>query len=96
MPQVDVQELTADERAEVEHELEVMRLAEGALLAVEPVSPEASIRRMETLGRLRLEIDRVAGLLSRPGASVTCPTCHGTGGGQYNDCPTCDGNGVIA
>lgn len=25
-----------------------------------------------------------------------CPTCRGTGGGQFNDCPTCDGNGVIA
>lgn len=24
-----------------------------------------------------------------------CPTCHGTGGGQYNDCPTCGGNGVV-
>lgn len=25
----------------------------------------------------------------------TCPTCKGTGGGEYNDCPTCGGNGVV-
>ncbi len=24
-----------------------------------------------------------------------CPTCHGTGGGVWNDCPTCGGNGVV-
>lgn len=27
---------------------------------------------------------------------TVCPTCRGTGGGQYNDCPTCDGNGAVA
>ncbi len=28
-------------------------------------------------------------------AQSACPTCRGTGGGQYNDCPTCDGNGIV-
>lgn len=74
--------MTEDERAEVEHELKVMHESENALLAVEVVGPYAAVRRAETLGRLRKEIERVEGLLSRDG--------------QYNDCPTCDGNGVIA
>ncbi len=25
-----------------------------------------------------------------------CPTCRGTGGGEYNDCPACGGNGVMS
>jgi hypothetical protein len=29
-------------------------------------------------------------------ARTVCPTCRGTGGGQYNDCATCSGNGAVA
>jgi hypothetical protein len=61
-------DLTEAERAEVEHELTIMRQADEALLAVESVSPAAAIRRMETLGRLRGELARVEGLLSSDGA----------------------------
>jgi hypothetical protein len=60
--------LTEHERAEVEHDLRILRIAEQGLLAVDPVSPEASIRRAETLGRLRGEIARVEALLSSVGA----------------------------
>jgi len=55
--------LTETERAEVEHELEVIREAEDKLRAVASVSLEASIRQRKTLGRLRLEIVRVERLL---------------------------------
>jgi pyridoxine 5'-phosphate synthase PdxJ len=62
--------LTEDERHEIEHELRIMREAENALLNVEVVSPEASIRRMETLGRLRGEIARVEALLAPTSAGA--------------------------
>jgi hypothetical protein len=62
--------LTEDERAEVEHELRIMREAETALLHVEPVSIESSIRRVETLERLRGEIARVEALLAPSGGAL--------------------------
>ncbi len=34
-------------------------------------------------------------LPTRTFTSDICPTCRGTGGGQYNDCSACDGNGVV-
>jgi hypothetical protein len=63
--------LTEDERAEVLHDLQMLRETEAALLEVEPVSEAAAARRAETLARVRSELDRVARLLgpSRAGAS---------------------------